>query len=170
YATSVGSDVLRRINSQRAYSAGSGEFVRVTAQSYTRGPFDPSPQLSLCQASAGTPASNVPTRTCRNPAHTAKSARTPTTYPSPRPSTVVRKGQSHPYPAPPVTHFAGTPAATARSIIRRASTNLVANSSSSGTPASSRRPASWAHSLGRYSARSTNARPVFVAYPRNTPI
>src|SRR5262249_11975897 len=91
YATSVGSDVLRRINSQRAYSAGSGGVGRVTAQSDPRGPSDPSPQLSLCQASAGTPASNVPTRTCRNPAHTAKSARTPTTYPSPWPSTVVRK-------------------------------------------------------------------------------
>src|SRR5438874_1963022 len=68
-----------------------------------------------------------------------------------------------------VTHLAGTPDAAARSTIRRASRILVANSTSSGTPASSRRSASVAHSFGRYNARSSRARPLSVAYPRNTP-
>jgi hypothetical protein len=72
-ATSSGSETLRRIRARRAYSSGSGEFVRDSARSYTRGPFAPSPQLSRCQAPAGVPASNVPTRPCRNPAQAAKS-------------------------------------------------------------------------------------------------
>lgn len=46
-ATAVGSDTLHQGNTHRAYSSGSGEFVRDTAQSDTRGPFAPSPQRSL---------------------------------------------------------------------------------------------------------------------------
>ena len=72
YATSVGSDTLRRINTHRAYSSGSGEFVRNTAQSYIRGPFAPSPQRSRCHPLAGTWASRANTRTWRNPDQTAK--------------------------------------------------------------------------------------------------
>src|SRR5205085_7297842 len=76
-ATSAGSDTPRRISSHRAYSSGSGQLVRSAAQSYTRGPFAPAPQLTRCQASAGTSASNAFARTCRNPEKTATSARTP---------------------------------------------------------------------------------------------
>jgi hypothetical protein len=104
------------------------------------------------------------------PGRTATSDRTPTTDPSPRPSAVMRTWSSDPYTASAVTHFALNPAATARSIIRRARTIWVANATSPGTPASSHRSASPAQGVGRSSTRSMRARPFAVAYPRNTPI
>src|SRR5215204_329914 len=60
----------------------------------------------------------------------------------------------------PVTHAAGTFASKARSSISLASSGLVENSTSSGTPASARRSASFAQLfLGRYKARSTKPPP-----------
>src|SRR5829696_2217875 len=64
----------------------------------------------------------------------------------------------------PVTHAAGTAASKARSSISLASSGLVENSTSSGTPASARRSASFAQLfLGRYKARSTKAAPFSEA-------
>ena len=55
----------------RLYAPDPGAFARQTAQSYSRGPFAPSPQLSRCQPSAGTSASSAFARACRKPAQTA---------------------------------------------------------------------------------------------------
>ena len=53
----------------------------------------------------------------------------------------------------------GTPASSARPSISRASSGLVANCTSSGTPASRQRSRSSVHDFGRYSSRSISARP-----------
>ena len=58
----------------------------------------------------------------------------------------------------------------ARSIICWASSGLVANPVSSGTPAWRQRSRSDVHDSGRYSSRSISARPPpGTAYARNTP-
>ena len=68
-----------------------------------------------------------------------------------------------------MNHANGTPAATARPIIAWACRGLVANSASSGMPASRHRSGSSAQDCGRYSSRSISACPYREAYARNTP-
>lgn len=64
---------------------------------------------------------------------------------------------------------AGIRASNARASIALASAGLVANPTSSGTPAAASRAGSSAHDLGRYSARSRKACPPPAAYTRYTP-
>ena len=63
---------------------------------------------------------------------------------------------------------AGMPASRASVIIFVASSGLVANSTSSGTPATARPSASSAQSFGRYSRRSISVCPFGAAYARYT--
>jgi hypothetical protein len=62
-----------------------------------------------------------------------------------------------------VANRAGVPAATARVIIRAASSGLVANAVSAGTSARSRRTGSSTHDFGRYSSRSIGVCPFGAA-------
>ena len=109
-----------------------------------------------------------------NPAHTRlKSARTADHVPQPVPAPGPSCGSGNPtlpYTASAVTHARPQPQRPppGRSSARP-STILVANATSSGTPASSRRSASPAHSLGRYNSRSTSARPLRRGVPQEHP-
>src|SRR5215203_2219060 len=60
------------------------------------------------------------------------------------------------------------PASSARMIIRVARAGLVANPTSSGTPAACKRSGSLVQDRGRYSSRSITACPASVAYTRYT--
>src|SRR5260370_382161 len=137
----------------------------MSAQSYNRGPFDPSAQLSRCHPSAGTRAASSSAR--RAPAATVIISlhATAITYGISCASSHPRSFGFPPYTSSPATHANGTPAFTARPIIRRASSGFVANATSSPIPAPRHRSRSPVHFPGRYSSLSMNAQVgVFLAY------
>src|SRR6266568_3382815 len=72
---------------------------------------------------------------------------------------IARRRSRPPYTSSPVTKAARIPCSCARCSSVLASSGLVANITSSGTPASSRCSSSAAHAPGRYSARSISAWP-----------
>src|SRR5665647_578803 len=137
--------MLRRTSNQWPH-AGSWSRTRATlAQSYSLGPLAPSPAESRSQASSAIPAATRAAGTCDGPrsvrTHTGSLLFTARTKGCSVLSSHILNPRSPPYTSSPVTQAARTPASRARSSIASASRGLLANSTSSGTPASARRPA-----------------------------
>src|ERR1700681_3210393 len=143
--------------------------MSTSAHEYQRCPLDPVPALSRCHARRGSDRARVSTRAGPAPVRTVRLEPTPSTSPSPRSHTVVRSPGSAPDTSSPAAHRAGVPACTARVSIAAARAGFVANSTSSGTPAPTRRAESSIQDFGRYNSRSINAWPAAAAYAKYTP-
>ncbi len=160
--------MLRRISSQcqpraLASPATAGSVVCTRAQSYRRGPLAPGPALRRRHARLGRRAASCSALCVPVLVVIRWSLATASTYPIPRSTRSARSWGALPYTSSPATHEHGMPASKAASIIAWARPGLVANSTSSGTPALARRPWSSAQERGRYSSRSMNVCPPLPA-------